>query len=57
MFLNTPILFYALCIEILNFYKKKTVQSEGRAGMSRGSEAGAEPDWEWRDGVGRGDAR
>ena len=24
--------------------------------MSRGSEAGAESDWEWRDGAGRGDA-
>lgn len=32
-FLNTPILFYALCVEILDFYekKKKTVQAEGTA--------------------------
>ena len=33
MFLNTSILFYALCIEIPDFYekKKKTVQAEGTA--------------------------
>ena len=57
IFLNTYILFYALCIEIPYFYeKKKTVQAEGTVGTSRGSEAGVEPDWEWRDGAGHGAA-
>lgn len=50
--------FYALCVEILDFYekKKKTVQAE-RNSTRRAPEAGAESNWEWRDGGWRGDAR